>query len=280
MQGPNLTSIKGSEDYAKDNHGGRYIRYGIREFAMASISNGIQIHGGFRAFCATFLVFSDYARPALRLSALMKLPVLYIFTHDSIFVGEDGPTHQPIEMLASLRAIPNMRLLRPGDAEETVEAWKIAMNHKIGPTALVLTRQNIAVYEKDDPDWKESIKMGAYVVKNTETEPDITILATGSEVSLALDALKISKNKNVRVLSVLDRELFLAQDALLQETLIGKARRVITVEAGSKMGWEGLASSKEDAFHLDSFGESAPGPIVAEHFSFTKEALASCIDRD
>jgi transketolase len=225
-------------------------------------------------------VFSDYARPALRLSALMKLPVLYIFTHDSIFVGEDGPTHQPIEMLASLRAIPNMRLLRPGDAEETVEAWKIAMNHKIGPTALVLTRQNIAVYEKDDPDWKESIKMGAYVVKNTETEPDITILATGSEVSLALDALKISKNKNVRVLSVLDRELFLAQDALLQETLIGKARRVITVEAGSKMGWEGLASSKEDAFHLDSFGESAPGPIVAEHFSFTKEALASCIDRD
>jgi transketolase len=280
LQGPNLTSIKDSEDYAKDNRGGRYIRYGIREFAMASISNGIQIHGGFRAFCATFLVFSDYARPALRLSALMKLPVLYIFTHDSIFVGEDGPTHQPIETLAALRAIPNMRLLRPGDAEESVEAWKIAMNHKIGPTALVLTRQNIAVYEKDDPDWKESIKMGAYVVKNTETEPDITILATGSEVSLALDALEISKNKNVRVLSVLDRELFLAQDALLQETLIGRPRRLITVEAGSKMGWEGLASSKEDAFHLDSFGESAPGAIVAEHFSFTKEALASCIDRD
>ena len=280
LQGPNLTTINNTEDYSSENPGGRYIRYGIREFAMASISNGIQIHGGLRAFCASFLVFSDYARPAMRLSALMKQPVLYIYTHDSIFVGEDGPTHQPIEMLSSLRAIPNMKLLRPGDAQESIEAWKMAMSHKTGPTCLILTRQNIAVYEKDDLDWKESIKLGAYVVKNSETEPDITILATGSEVSLALDALKLSQKQNVRIVSVLDRELFLSQDEVIQNAILGAAPRIITVEAGSKMGWEGLMTSKADGFHLDSFGESAPGPVVAKHFNFTKEALAALIDKD
>lgn len=279
LQGPNVTKINNTEDFSSKNPSGRYIRYGIREFAMASISNGIQIHGGLRAFCATFLVFSDYMRPAIRLSALMNQPVMYIFTHDSIFVGEDGPTHQPIETLAALRAIPNMKVLRPGDAQESEEAWKLALNHKTGPSCLILSRQNIEVYDKDDADWKESIKLGAYVVKNTEKAPDITILATGSEVSLALDAVKMCKTQNVRVVSVLDRELFLSQDEVLQNTILGGAPRVITVEAGSKMGWEGLMTSKADGFHLNDFGASAPGDLVAKHFNYTKEALAALIDR-
>jgi len=188
LQGPNATKLKESVDYDKDHREGRYIHFGVREFAMNAIVNGIQLHGGFRTFCATFMVFSDYMRPAMRLSALMKIPVVYVLTHDSILIGEDGPTHQPIETIASIRAIPNMRLLRPGDAEEAALAWKIAASSKETPVALSLSRQGIAVYAKEDPDWKNTIKCGAYIVKKGSDNPDITVLATGSEVAMALEA--------------------------------------------------------------------------------------------
>ena len=279
LQGPNVTKIKNTKDYSAESRDGRYIRYGIREFAMAAVSNGIQLHGGLRAFCATFLIFSDYARPAMRLSALMKLPVLYVMTHDSIFIGEDGPTHQPIETVSSLRAIPNMQVLRPGDAEETQAAWNMAINSKDHPVCVVLTRQNVAVYEKADPDWKNTIACGAYVVQAGSDNPEITILATGSEVGLALQASKLSSKKNIRVVSVLDRSLFDRQNDLIKQTIIGSSSRVITVEAGTKMGWEGFATSAQDIFSIDTFGESGPGDKVAQHMGFTAENLVKLLDK-
>lgn len=277
LQGPNVTKIKNTKDYSAESRDGRYIRYGIREFAMAAISNGIQLHGGLRAFCATFLIFSDYARPAMRLSALMKLPVLYVMTHDSIYIGEDGPTHQPVETVSSLRAIPNMQVLRPGDAEEAQAAWTMAINSKDHPVCMVLTRQNVSVYEKADPDWKNTIACGAYVVQTGSDKPDVTVLATGSEVGLALEAAKLSAKKNIRIVSVLDRTLFGKQNDVIKKAIIGNAKRVVTVEAGTKMGWEGFATSAQDIFAIDTFGESGPGDKVAQHLGFTAENLAKLL---
>ncbi len=279
LQGPNVTKIKNTKDYSAQSRDGRYIRYGIREFAMAGISNGIQLHGGLRAFCATFLIFSDYARPAMRLSALMKQPVLYVMTHDSIFIGEDGPTHQPIETVSSLRSIPNMQVLRPGDAEEAQAAWAMAMESKDHPVCLVLTRQNVSVYEKADPDWIHTIACGAYVVQTGSDKPEITILATGSEVGLSIEASKLASKKNVRIVSVIDRSLFDSQNDVIKKTIMGNSSRVITVEAGVKMGWEGFATSSQDIFSLDTFGESGPGDKVAQHFGFTAQNLAKLIDK-
>ncbi|MDR3336547.1 MAG: transketolase, partial [Treponema sp.] len=212
LKGPNAVGLPADAGtYSASSRAGRYIHYGIREFAMAAVSNGITLHGGLKAFCATFMVFADYLRPALRLSALMRLPVIYVFTHDSIFVGEDGPTHQPVEHLASLRAIPNVLVLRPGDAEETAEAWNIALNRNDGPAVLVLSRQNLTVYAKEDPDWKNTLKTGAYIVKKAEGgKSDVVVIATGSEVNLALEAAAGSKKK-VQVVSMVSRELFESQ---------------------------------------------------------------------
>ncbi len=276
LQGPNVTKLADTTDYSSTTPDGRYVRWGIREFAMAAMCNGMQLHGGLRAFCATFMVFVDYMRPALRLSALMKQPVIYVLTHDSIFVGEDGPTHQPIETLASLRCIPNVQVLRAGDAEEANLAWQMAMESTETPVCLGFTRQNISVYAKDDPDWKNTAKCGAYIVQKGGEKADVTVLATGSEVSLALEASKLANGKTVRVVSVLDRELFLRQDEKLRKTIIGEGR-VVVAEAGSKMGWEGFVSSSDDLFCLDRFGESAPGATVAKELGFTAENLAKII---
>lgn len=279
LQGPNVTKIKNTADYTPTSRDGRYIHYGIREFAMAAISNGIQLHGGLRAFCATFLIFSDYARPAMRLSALMKQPVIYVLTHDSILIGEDGPTHQPIETVSALRAIPNMQVLRPGDAQEAQIAWTMAMASTDHPVCVILTRQKVVVYEKADPDWENTVKCGAYIVQYGSNEPEISILAVGSEVGLALDACKIATKKNIRVVSVLDRSLFDVQNDVIKNTIIGNSKRVIAVEAGVKMGWEGFASSSADIFCLDSFGESGSGKDVAAYFGYTAENLAKMIDK-
>lgn len=266
LQGPNNTKLI-AEDFTSTNPSGRYIRFGIREFAMTAIANGISLHGGLRPFVATFMVFADYLRPALRLSALQNLPVIFILTHDSILIGEDGPTHQPIETVSALRAIPNVQVLRPGDAQETVEAWKLAMESKTHPVCLSLTRQGIEVYEKEDPDWKNTLRCGAYIVKKGTENPDVTVLATGSEVSMALEAAKLT-NKKIRVVSVIDRELFRSQPAELVMTIVGKCRTVVA-EAGSRMGWEGFVSSEKDLFCVDSFGLSAPGAKVAEALRYT-----------
>jgi transketolase len=278
LQGPNAVALPEAGIFSAANPSGRYLHFGIREFAMAAISNGISLHGGLRAFCATFLVFVDYLRPALRLSALMKQPVVYVMTHDSIYVGEDGPTHQPIEHLASLRVMPNLLVLRPGDAEETAEAWKLAMARTDGPTVLALTRQNLPVYAKADPDWRETIKTGAYVAKKAEGKPDVVVLATGSEVALALDAAAKAAGKKVQVVSVLSRELFGAQPAAVREALVPAGVRTVVCEAGVRSGWEGWAK-REDIMSIERFGESGPADKVAAHLGFTADKLAELIAR-
>jgi transketolase len=280
LKGPNAVGFPGAGAYSPQDRGGRYIHFGIREFAMAAISNGIQLHGGLRAFCATFMVFSDYLRPALRLSALMGQPVIYVLTHDSIFVGEDGPTHQPIEHLASLRAIPNVRLFRPADAEEAAEAWAMAIERREGPTVLALSRQNIAVFPKDDPDWRNTIRTGAYIVKKEAAGagPGALIIATGSEVGLALEAAKLAEQggKKVRVVSMVSRELFESQPRAIQESIVPPGSRVICCEAGVRSGWERWAKP-EDILSVDRFGASGPAGKVAEALGFTAGALAELI---
>ncbi len=298
LTGPNVTQIPAVPGcpanvvFSASNPGGRMIHFGVREHAMASIANGISLHGGFRTFVATFLVFADYLRPALRLAALMKQPVIYVLTHDSIFVGEDGPTHQPIEHIASLRAIPNVTVLRPADAQEAVAAWKMAMEKKDGPVVIALTRQNLPVFPKADPDWRETMKVGAYVVQNPATEPDIVVVATGSEVALALEAVDLATAasvaaatsaggapaKAIRVVSVTSRETFYAAPAPVREAIVPKNARVVVAEAGIAMGWERLAKP-EDILSLERFGESGPGDQVARHLGLTARALADIIGR-
>ena len=249
---------------------------------MAAICNGIALHKPLHPFCATFLIFSDYLKPALRLSALMKLPVIYVLTHDSIYVGEDGPTHQPIETIAMLRSVPNCYVLRPCDAEETNEAWKFAMQSKTTPVCLILSRQNLPVVKKHDTHWKENFSKGAYTVHKPDGKIDITILATGSEVSLALDALKLSKNKNVQIISVTCKELLEQMKQGELETLFdGKleSRKVITCEAGIRQGWEHWCKDKHNCFSLECFGLSGKGSEVASRLSFTAQDLACLIDK-
>ena len=273
LTGPNSTQLEGPA-YSAAARDGRMIHYGVREHAMAAISNGLALHGGLRPFCATFLVFADYLRPALRLSALMKLPVIYVLTHDSVHVGEDGPTHQPIEQLAALRAIPNVAVLRPADAEETVEAWAWAMERRDGPTVIALSRQNLPVVAKADPDWRSTMRTGAYVVRNTPDEPDAVIVATGSELELALKAAELAVPRSVRVVSMPCKESFLAQPEAIREAIVPSSCRVVACEAGRSLGWEGLA----DAFlGIERFGESGPGPQVARHLGLTPEALAALL---
>jgi len=280
LQGPNAVALQNTEAFTAATPQGRYIHFGIREFAMAAVTNGIQLHGGFRAFCATFAVFSDYLRPALRLAALMRIPSIFVLTHDSIFVGEDGPTHQPVETLASLRAIPNVLVLRPADAEETSVAWRIALEQKDRPVCLLLSRQNLPVLEKAEPQWKARMKdAGSYVVKDTAGAPDVTVLATGSEVSLVCEAAKLVAPVKVRVVSVPSKELLEAQSYAFKEQLVGGSdTRVMIVEAGVKQGWEDWVRSPQDnIFSIERFGESGPANKVAEHLGFTAAALAERI---
>jgi transketolase len=277
LKSPNAVGFPDSGPYSPSCRQGRYIHFGIREFAMAAVANGIQLHGGLRAFCATFMVFSDYLRPALRLSALMKQPVIYVLTHDSIFVGEDGPTHQPIEHLASLRAMPNVRVLRPADAEETAEAWAMAMDRQEGPVVLSLSRQNITVFPKADPDWKNTIRTGAYIVKKAEGTPGAVIIATGSEVGLALEAAERS-GKKVQVVSMISRELFESQPKAIQDSIVPPGLRVICCEAGTRCGWEHWAKP-ENILSVDRFGESGPADRVASALGFTADALVKIINR-
>jgi transketolase len=280
LKGPNAVAFPAAV-YSPRDRGGRYIHFGIREFAMAAIANGVQLHGGLRAFCATFMVFSDYLRPALRLSALMDQPVIYVLTHDSIFVGEDGPTHQPVEHLASLRAIPNVRLFRPADAEEAAEAWLMAVERRGGPAILALSRQNITVFPKDDPDWRNTIRTGAYIVKKEAAPgPDALVIATGSEVGMALEAAKLVEQggKRVRVVSMISRELFESQPRAVQQTIVPAGTRIVCCEAGVKSGWERWARP-EDILSVDRFGVSGPAGKVAGSLDFTAEALAAIINR-
>jgi len=269
----NNTNLKDMGDFGRANHSGRNFHFGIREHGMAAICNGIAYHGGLRPFCATFLVFSDYMRPAIRVAAIAKLPVIYVLTHDSVFVGEDGPTHEPVEHLAALRAIPNLLLLRPGDAEETEMAWRIAVERRDGPTALALTRQGIAVYPKADPQWRTSIRRGAYIAKDCDGTPDAVIVATGSEVSVALQAAAALTDRKVRVVSMLSRALFDAQPMDLQRSLVPPAAKKVVFEAGVSFGWKGLADDSTLVVGIDRFGESGAYQKIAEHLGITAASL-------
>jgi len=272
----NITVLKGMGSFQKGNPRGRNLHFGVREHGMGAIVNGLALHGGIKPFCATFLVFSDYMRPAIRLAAMMKLPVIYIFTHDSVFVGEDGPTHQPVEHITALRAIPNLVVLRPGDAQETAAAWKLALTRSDGPTVLALTRQGLEVYAKDDEQWVDHVKRGAYIVKDCEGNPEIVLVATGSEVSLALGVAG-ELGSGVRVVSMISRELFLKQPQDSKEKLIpGSARRVV-MEAGISMGWEGIAGSDGIVQSIDHFGESGPAGQLADKLGLTVQQIVARI---
>ena len=246
---------------------------------MGAALNGMMLHGGLHAYGGTFFVFSDYLRPAIRLSALMDLPVIYVFTHDSIAVGEDGPTHEPIEQLASLRAMPNVHVIRPADANETSEAWRFAIENKGGPTILVLTRQNLPILEGTREKAKEGLRRGAYVLSDAEGgKPRAQIIATGSEVALALEAQKELAQEGipVRVISMPSWELFEKQDQAYKDSVIlpdVKAR--LAIEMGSSLGWERYVGDEGDIMAIDRFGASAPMNVIVKEYGFTKENVVA-----
>lgn len=249
------------------------IHFGVREHAMAAIANGLSLHGGARPYVATFLVFHDYMRPSVRLSCLMKQPVVYVYTHDSVFLGEDGPTHQPIETLLALRALPNMQVFRPGDATETADAWKAAMTRTDGPTALILTRQNLPNLE---PAAEGAVASGAYVRRDTEGTPDVVLIGTGSELPLCMEAAEVLAGQGVqaRVVSMPCVERFLAQDASYRATVLPPGIPRVSVEAGATLGWERIVGDTGRAFGIDDFGLSAPADQIAEELGFTPDAIA------
>lgn len=275
----NNTYLKGLGDFTRTNPAGRNLHFGVREHGMGAIVNGMAYHGGLRPFCATFMVFSDYMRGSVRVAAIAKLPVIYVFTHDSIFVGEDGPTHEPVEHLAALRAIPNVQVLRPADAEETEAAWRMALERTDGPTVLALSRQNLAVFAKHDARWRETIRRGAYVARECAGAPDTVIVATGSEVGVALAAADLLADRAVRVVSMISRERFLAQDRAFRESLIAPGARRVVVEAGTSFGWASPFDDGTLVVSIDRFGESAPWQKLAERFGITAAALAERIRR-
>jgi len=272
----NNTRTKAAEDFTPKTPKGRYVRYGIREHGMAAAMNGITLHGGFRTGGGTFLVFADYARPSMRLAALMGLPVVYVMTHDSIGLGEDGPTHQPVEQVASLRAMPNMRVFRPADTIETAEAWQAALERTDGPTVLALSRQNLPQL-RTDATAKNRSATGAYELLAAEGgKAQVSLFASGSEVELAVAARKLLAEKGVpaRVVSVPSLELLLEQDEATQAAIIGSAPIKIAVEAGVRFGWDAVIGHDGTFIGMNSFGASGPYKDVYKHFGITAEAIA------
>ena len=268
------TYLKGFGDFEPGNYAGRNIHFGVREHAMGAVANGIALHGALLPFTATFFNFVDYMKPAVRLAALSKLRVVEVYTHDSVFLGEDGPTHQPIEQLASLRATPNLAVIRPADAAETLEAWKCAIASPDQPVALVLSRQKLPFLGERDA----AVSRGAYVLHDAGGErPDVVLIATGSEVSLALDAAKIlaDRGTTARVVSMPCWEYFSAQDRAYRDSVIPPSVRArVSIEAGATLGWERWIGDLGVAVGIDHFGASAPAPALAEAFGFTPARVA------
>lgn len=269
----NNSFLQGEGSITPEDFSGRNFNFGVREHGMAAIMNGLGLYGQFRVFGATFLIFSDYMRPSMRLAALMKLPVVYILTHDSPYVGEDGPTHQPIETTESLRLIPNLAVYRPADAEETAWSWVEAIKRTDGPSVLVLTRQNLPLMEKPQ-DW--DFTKGGYILREEQEELAITLVAAGSEVSFALKvAEEVEKSGlGIRVVSVPNREVYLSQDEAYRNKVIPKDVPTLAIELGVVTGWYAInPGGKVDVYGLDRFGASGPGQEVVEHLGFTVKAV-------
>ncbi|QIB33395.1 transketolase [Ancylobacter pratisalsi] len=263
-----------SVDVMPPAYDGRYVNWGIREHGMAAAMNGIALHGGFVPYGGTFLVFSDYCRPSIRLAALMGIRVVYVFTHDSIGVGEDGPTHQPVEQLAALRAIPNLLVFRPCDTVETAEAWKLAMEHKTGPSVLALTRQNLPLLRTDSSERCRTAK-GGYELAAASDEAKVSLFASGSEVSMAMAAREVLEGQGVptRVVSVPCFELFLNQPEESRRQVVGKAPVKIAIEAAIRQGWDSIVGSDAAFVGMTGFGASGPAPEVFAHFGITVDGV-------
>ncbi|MGM0212728.1 transketolase [Enterococcus sp. AZ109] len=279
LSGSNNTTIADEQEFQPGSYEGRNIWFGVREFAMAAAMNGIQLHGGTRVYGGTFFVFTDYLRPAIRMSAIQGLPVTYVLTHDSVAVGEDGPTHEPIEQLASVRCMPNVQVIRPADGNETSAAWKVALESTDKPTLLVLSRQNLPVLPGSKEIATDGVAKGGYVISKAATDtPDGILIATGSEVNLAVEAQKVLKEqgKDVSVVSLPSFDLFEAQDEAYKESVLPKAiTKRVAVEAASSFGWERYIGDAGKMISIDRFGASAPGGFVLEQFGFTVENVVN-----
>lgn len=280
LAGSNKSNVKDAVDFDKDTPEGKNIWFGVREFAMGAAVNGMAAHGGLHPYGATFFVFSDYLKPALRLSAIMGLNSTFIFTHDSIAVGEDGPTHEPIEQLAGLRAIPNMNVIRPADGNETRVAWEVAMESESKPTSLVLTRQNLTTMDLPKETVEEGVRKGAYVVFESDKDPEFLLLATGSEVNLAIEAAKDleGQGKGVRVVSMPNWHAFDQQsDEYKASILPSSITKRVAIEMASSLGWHKYVGTEGKVIGIDGFGASAPGDLVVEKYGFTKENVLNQI---
>ena len=270
------TLLKGYADFQRATPAGRNLHFGVREHAMGSILNGMALHGGILPYGATFMVFSDYMRPPVRLAAMMHLPVVYVWTHDTVWVGEDGPTHQPVEQLAALRAIPNLVIIRPADANETAAAWRVALERRDGPTGLALTRQKVPVLFETNREAAQTVARGAYVLADSSGIPGVLLIASGSEVHLALAARDVLAQRGiaVRVVSMPSWELFEAQPASYREAVLPpQVTARLVIEAGVTQGWERYAGPAGDVIGLEHFGASAPYKVLMDKFGFTAQAV-------
>jgi transketolase len=277
LTGSNNTFIKGTHAVSKEDFSGRYIHYGIREHGMATAMNGMALHGGIVPYSGTFLQFADYSRPAIRLAALMKQQVIHVLTHDSIGLGEDGPTHQPVEHLAALRAIPNLYVFRPCDGIETAECWELALKHKESPSAMALTRQNLPTlcdYREENLSAK-----GAYILKETSNTPRVTLFASGSEVEIAHEAYEklVADSVEVRLVSVPCMDLFFEQDGKYIQSLICNDSIKVGIEAAVRQGWDAIIGAHSTFIGMKGFGESAPYKELYKHFDITAEAVLNAV---
>jgi transketolase len=278
----NSTLLEDYDDFQRETPAGRNFHFGVREHAMGSILNGLALHGGVIPYGGTFLVFSDYMRPAVRLAAMMRLPVVYVWTHDSVWIGEDGPTHQPVEHLAALRTIPNLVVIRPADANETAAAWRVALERRDGPTALILTRQKVPVPFETMRNSFEKVSRGAYILVESSGVSNALIIASGSEVHLALEARELLAQQGigVRIVSMPSWELFDAQPAKYRDSVLPPPVTArLAIEAGVTQGWEKYVGPNGDVLGLDRFGASAPYKVLMEKFGFTAEAVAERVLR-
>ena len=280
LTGSNLTFWSGSKAVTKEDSSGNYLYYGVREFAMGAMMNGIALHGGFINYGATFLMFMEYQRNAVRMAALMKQQSIFVYTHDSIGLGEDGPTHQPVEQITALRATPNLQVWRPCDSVESAVAWKSAIQYSSGPSALIFSRQGLPCIARDESQLQQ-IGKGGYVIRDCPEKPEAILIATGSEVALALDATDAlsAKGIQIRVVSMPSTDVFLSQDATYRESVLPSdiyAR--VAVEAGHADFWHKFVGLDGRVVGMESFGESAPGGVLMEHFGFTKENVIAAVE--